>query len=62
MHIKITDEESSVAGFITWGRLAKELFRAGDEIGPHERIVSFDVGERGINYFTKTTRGDETGG
>jgi hypothetical protein len=56
MNIKITDEESSVAGFISWRRLAEELMRRGAEIGPHEHIVSFDVGERGINYFTRTSR------
>ncbi len=50
MLIKITDEESSTAGFISWKRLAEELFTKG-ELQPGEHITCFDVGERGINYF-----------
>lgn len=50
MNIKITDEESQVAGFISWRRLALELFPKG-ELPPHEHVTRFEISERGINYF-----------
>lgn len=54
MHIKITPEPSSVAGFISWKRLATETFHGASELKLNERITHFEVGERGINYFVST--------
>jgi hypothetical protein len=56
MQIKITFEEPSSAGFISWKRLAEDLFKAAGELKPGEDITHFDVGERGINYFVKKTK------
>ncbi|WP_024517102.1 hypothetical protein [Bradyrhizobium sp. Tv2a-2] len=55
MQIKITFEESSTASFISWKRLAEELFKRSGELKSGERITHFDVGERGINYFVART-------
>lgn len=54
MHIKITNETSSVAGFISWKRLAEETFNGASELKNNERITHFEVSERGINYFVST--------
>ncbi len=52
MLIKITEDEPENAGFISWRRLATELFVASHELKPeYERVVRFDVGEAEINYF-----------
>lgn len=51
MKIKITGEESMVAGYITWQRLARDLFQRGGELQPGEAVTHFEVGEHGINYF-----------
>lgn len=51
MKIKISGEESMVAGYITWQRLARDLFQRGGELQPGETVTHFEVGERGINYF-----------
>lgn len=51
MHIKITAEQSNVAGFISWKRLAEEAFHGAGELKSNERITHFEVSERGINYF-----------
>lgn len=50
MRIKITDESSQQAGFISWQRLATELFLKG-ELKPGEHITHFEISELGINYF-----------
>lgn len=55
MHIKITSETSSGAGFISWKRLAEETFHGASELKFNERITHFEVSERGINYFVSTT-------
>lgn len=54
MHIKITPENSSIAGFISWKRLAEETFHGASELKLNERITHFEVSERGINYFVST--------
>jgi hypothetical protein len=51
MMVKFTSDESSTAGFISWKRLAQELFVKGAELAPGEHVTHFDVGELGINYF-----------
>lgn len=51
MTVKITDKESSVAGFISWHRLATALFQNGAELKPGEFVTHMEVSERGINYF-----------
>lgn len=55
MQIKITLESSSKAGFISWKRLAEELFKNGGELAPGEHVTTFDIGERGINYFVTSS-------
>jgi|KBSMisStandDraft_5_1062788.scaffolds.fasta_scaffold159545_4 hypothetical protein len=57
MLIKITNEVPTTGNFISWQRLATELFPKG-ELQPGEHIVGFDVGERGINYFVSRKGGD----
>jgi hypothetical protein len=54
MKIKISSEESQVAGFISWERLAKTTFHGSAELHPRERITYFEISERGINYFVTT--------
>jgi hypothetical protein len=60
MRIKITDESSQTAGFITWQRLAIELFPKG-ELKPGEHVTHFEISEHGINYFVSVVSlpGDE---
>ncbi|TWI05135.1 hypothetical protein LPJ38_24175 [Bradyrhizobium daqingense] len=59
MRVIVNDGHSQVAGFITWKRLANELFREGREIKPNEQIVTFEISERGINYFVQTITSTE---
>jgi len=61
MRIKITDEASQIAGFISWQRLAIELFPKG-ELKPGEHVTHFEISERGINYFVSvvSVAGDES--
>jgi len=54
MHIEITKDRSSVAGFISWKRLAAETFHGASELKNNERITHFEVTERGISYFVVT--------
>lgn len=54
--IIIADEESSVAGFISWHRLATALFPAGGEISLNEKVTRFEIGTRGINFFVTQTK------
>jgi hypothetical protein len=54
MQIKITYDKSSVAGFISWERLAKETFHGASELRFNEYISHFEVDERGIKYFVST--------
>jgi hypothetical protein len=49
--IQISPEESRVAGFISWKRLAEETFHGASELKLNERITHFEISERGINYF-----------
>jgi hypothetical protein len=49
MLIKITEEQSSVAGFISWKRLVEEYLQC--ELKADEQITLLNVGESGINYF-----------
>ena len=51
MLIRITSKVPLSAGFISWKRLAEEMFRASGELAPDEEIAHFEVSERGINYF-----------
>jgi hypothetical protein len=60
MHVKITSDHSSVAGFISWKRLATETFHGASELKNNERITHFEVSERGLNYFVAT--GPESNG
>jgi hypothetical protein len=50
MQIVITSEDSNVAGFISWQRLAAHLIKSG-ELAPDEHITRFNISEAGINYF-----------
>jgi len=50
MQIQLTEEDSNVAGFISWKRLAKLLIRAG-ELSSGEHITRMNISENGINYF-----------
>jgi len=51
MLIRITSKVPLSAGFISWKRLAEEMFRASGKLAPDEEIAHFEVSERGINYF-----------
>ena len=55
MRIQITKDTSQVAGFISWKRLAEDLFRDGKEITAAEKVVAFEISERGINFFIAPT-------
>jgi hypothetical protein len=55
MRIKITNEASSRAGFISWKRLATELFKNGCELSVKEHVTHLEIGENGINYFVATS-------
>ncbi len=55
MKIDISDEPSLTGGFISWQRLAAELFPEGHEISAKEKITRFEISERGINYFVVET-------
>ena len=61
MRIKITDEASQIASFISWQRLAIELFPKG-ELKPGEHVTHFEVSEHGINYFVSvvSVRGENS--
>jgi hypothetical protein len=50
MQIIITSEDSNVAGFISWQRLAAHLLKSG-ELAPNEHITRLNISEVGINYF-----------
>lgn len=50
MQIVITSEDSNVAGFISWRRLADHLVKSG-ELAEGEHITRMNVSETGINYF-----------
>jgi hypothetical protein len=56
VRIKITDETSQLAGFISWYRLATSLFPDGGEIKPTEKVTHFEVSERGINFFVASVK------
>lgn len=43
----------ATVGFISWVRLP-ELFKAGGETRPNERMLSFQVDERGITFWVTT--------
>lgn len=49
MRIKITDESSQQAGFITWRRLVEEYLQC--ELKASEHITHLEISELGINYF-----------
>ena len=53
MQIQITEEQAQLAGFISWERLATELFKNGRELAPDEHIVRLEITVIGINYFVK---------
>lgn len=61
MQIKITFDKSSVAGFISWERLAKETFHGASELRNNEHISHFEISERGIQYFVSTVTNGERG-
>lgn len=50
MKIVLTPESSNLANFISWRRLAREL-HSSSEIKINERVVRFEIDERGITYF-----------
>lgn len=48
-------EASGIAGFTSWLRLA-EIFRAAGELRDNERLLSFQVDDRGITFYVEHTR------
>jgi hypothetical protein len=50
MQIVIRPEDSNMAGFISWRRLADHLGKSG-ELAEGEHITRMNISETGINYF-----------
>lgn len=57
MRIKITNEESQAASFITWRRLVEEYLQC--ELKAAEHITHLEISELGINYFVSVVSGEE---
>ena len=50
--VKLQEDKSIVAGFISWARLEEQLRVAG-EIKPDESITHLEADGRGIKYYVK---------
>lgn len=45
-----------VAGFVSFQRLATEVFRAAGEIRPNETITHFEIRSNGIQFYIETAQ------
>jgi hypothetical protein len=52
LKVKLQEEESCVTGFISWGRLERQL-RASGELRKSESITHLVADEVGIKYYVK---------